>query len=147
MTGSSSPRARGLGKGATFSVTLPLTAPKTTEHTPKDLRPSAAASAVSLEYSSSTTTSMRRHRLSLLLQLGGHTTQLAHDGPEALRLVAEFKPDIVLLDIGFPGMNGYEVARAIRADPSWGIRFLVAVTGWGAPKIDSNPKQPDSMSI
>jgi CheY-like chemotaxis protein len=79
--------------------------------------------------------------LSLLLQLGGHTTQVAHNGPEALRLAAEFKPDIVLLDIGLPGMNGYEVARAIRANPELGHPFLAAVTGWGAPEDRRKSKE------
>ncbi len=79
--------------------------------------------------------------LSLLLQLGGHTTSVAHGGPEALRVVAEFKPDIVLLDIGLPGMNGYEVARAIRSMPESGHPLLVAVTGWDAPEDRLKSKQ------
>ena len=49
--------------------------------------------------------------LGLLLDLGGHTTCIVHSGPDVLRVVREFKPDVVLLDIGMPGMDGYEVAR------------------------------------
>ncbi len=79
--------------------------------------------------------------LSLLLQLAGHTTCLAHDGPEALKAVAEFKPDIVLLDLGLPGMDGYEVARAIRRMPELGRPVLVAVTGWGGPEDWLRSKQ------
>ena len=79
--------------------------------------------------------------LSLLLQLGGHSTAIAHSGPEALRVVAEFKPEIVLLDLGLPGMNGYEVARAMRKMPELGRPILIAVTGWGAPEDRLKSKQ------
>jgi CheY-like chemotaxis protein len=72
--------------------------------------------------------------LSLLLRLGGHTTAIAHDGMEALKVAAEIKPDVVLLDLGLPGVNGYEVARTIRRQPEFGTPFLVAVTGWNAPE-------------
>ena len=72
--------------------------------------------------------------LSLLLQLGGHTTAIAHDGIAALKAVDEIKPDIVLLDLGLPGMDGYEVARAIRRQPQFGNPFLVVLTGWNAPE-------------
>jgi CheY-like chemotaxis protein len=72
--------------------------------------------------------------LGLLLDLGGHTTYIVHNGPEALKVVAEFKPDVVLLDVGMPGMDGYEVARALRSMPDLGRPVLVAVTGWGGPE-------------
>jgi CheY-like chemotaxis protein len=68
--------------------------------------------------------------LSMLLELEGHETTVAHSGPEALTAAERIHPDVVLLDIGLPGMNGYEVARRMRdlaPRPT-----LVAVTGWGA---------------
>lgn len=69
--------------------------------------------------------------LAMLLQLTGNHTQTAFDGPAALEVAASFKPEIVLLDIGLPGLNGYEVARRMRQEP-WGKEAkLVAVTGWG----------------
>lgn len=55
--------------------------------------------------------------------------------------MAELKPDIVLLDIGLPGTDGYEVARAIRRRSDWGHPLLVAVTGWGAPEDRVRTKQ------
>ena len=55
----------------------------------------------------------------------------AQDGPAALSLVAEFQPEIILLDIGLPGMDGYEVARQIRALPAGRSALIVAVTGYG----------------
>jgi CheY-like chemotaxis protein len=69
--------------------------------------------------------------LAMLLELEAHTTRVANNGVEALRMVVEFMPDIVFLDIGMPGMSGYEVARAIRATPEAGNPVLVALTGWG----------------
>jgi CheY-like chemotaxis protein len=69
--------------------------------------------------------------LALLLELTGHQTCTAHDGPAALAAGAEFVPDIVLLDIGLPRMNGYEVCRRLR-ELEWGRKaFVVALTGWG----------------
>ena len=69
--------------------------------------------------------------LALLLALSGYETETAHDGLEAVRLAASWRPDVVLLDIGLPKMNGYEVCRAIRAEP-WGRDVpVIALTGWG----------------
>lgn len=70
--------------------------------------------------------------LHLLLQSLGHETRIAHDGPTALAVTDEFRPDVILLDIGMPGMNGYEVARHLRS--RYGDRHIkiVAITGWGA---------------
>ena len=72
--------------------------------------------------------------LGLLLDLEGHTTCIVHSGPDALKVVRQFKPDVVLLDIGMPGMDGYEVAQALRSMPELRNPVLVAVTGWGGPE-------------
>jgi CheY-like chemotaxis protein len=69
--------------------------------------------------------------LQLWLQLSGHDVQIAGNGMEALRVAAEFKPDVALLDLGMPGLSGFDVARRIRESP-WGSEMvLVALTGWG----------------
>jgi CheY-like chemotaxis protein len=69
--------------------------------------------------------------LTVLLDLGGHETRSAYDGLEAVEAAISFRPDVVLLDIGLPELNGYDVARKIREQP-WGQRVvLVALTGWG----------------
>lgn len=68
------------------------------------------------------------------IQLGGHTTALAHDGLTALAAAAEFRPDVVLLDLGLPGMNGYEVARAIQARPEPARPFFGGGYGLGRPR-------------
>ena len=70
--------------------------------------------------------------LSLLLQVSGHTTDLAHDGHTALKKIRELRPDIAFLDIGMPAMNGYEVAKAVRAIHGLNDVMLVALTGWGS---------------
>lgn len=69
--------------------------------------------------------------MALLLRLEGHEVDIALDGPEALRIARAVHPDVVLLDITLPGMNGWEVARQLRA-MSWGRRpLLIAVTAHG----------------
>ena len=89
--------SEGLGKGSHFLITLPLAEPKAVEHTPDDLRPPGTArGAVRVLLVDDNVDAAAS--LSLLLQLGGHTTQVAHSGPEALRLADEFKPEIVLVD-------------------------------------------------
>jgi PAS domain S-box-containing protein len=70
--------------------------------------------------------------LAELLSLYGHDARVADSGPAALALVREFRPALVLLDIGMPGMNGYETARRIRAEGASASVTLVALTGWGA---------------
>lgn len=69
--------------------------------------------------------------LALLLQLGGHHTDVAHDGEKALELAEQLGPDLVLLDIGLPGLSGLEVCRRIRASAWSGGMVVVALSGWG----------------
>jgi CheY-like chemotaxis protein len=69
--------------------------------------------------------------LAMLLEISDHDTRSAYDGEQALRIAEEFRPHVVLLDIGLPKLNGYEVCRRIRQEP-WGKDILmVALTGWG----------------
>ena len=69
--------------------------------------------------------------LAELLRLWGHTVELAHDGPSGLALAARQPPEVVLLDIGLPGLDGYEVGRRLRAAEATRGATLVAVTGYG----------------
>ncbi|GGZ68124.1 PAS domain-containing hybrid sensor histidine kinase/response regulator [Paraglaciecola chathamensis] len=72
--------------------------------------------------------------LSFLLEFNGHTTRVAYDGASGLSAAEEFRPNVVLLDIGLPDLNGYQVAGKIR-ETSWGKDiFLIAATGWGQDK-------------
>jgi PAS domain S-box-containing protein len=69
--------------------------------------------------------------LARLLGFRGHRVKAAHDGPEALRLLASYRPQLILLDLGLPGMSGYEVARRIRESMALRGVTLAALTGWG----------------
>jgi PAS domain S-box-containing protein len=68
---------------------------------------------------------------SMLLKASGHEVRIAHDGPTAVQAALDYRPDVVVLDIGLPGLNGYEVAKRIRQDPVLKNVVLVALTGYG----------------
>lgn len=70
--------------------------------------------------------------LALLAESDGHTVQIAYDGPTALEAARVFLPDVVFLDIGLPGMTGYEVAVRLRQEPACARTFIVALTGWSS---------------
>lgn len=70
--------------------------------------------------------------LCVMLQMSGYGIRSAHDGEAALALLDDFYPDVAFVDIGLPGMNGYEVARHIRTNPRHADIVLVALTGWGS---------------
>jgi two-component system OmpR family response regulator len=73
--------------------------------------------------------------LSLLLQSKGFDTRIATDGEAALGIADEFLPDCVVLDLGLPDMDGYEVARRLRARPTGADLVLVALTGWAGQDV------------
>jgi CheY-like chemotaxis protein len=70
--------------------------------------------------------------LAMVVELSGHEVHLAHSGTDALLMAQQHQPESVFMDIGMPGMNGYEAAGKLRALPGWDTRVLVALTGWGA---------------
>jgi PAS domain S-box-containing protein len=69
--------------------------------------------------------------LAILLRMDGHEVSVVHDGSQAIATIASFQPEVALLDIGMPKLNGYEVARQIRQAPPSSSITLIAVTGWG----------------
>ena len=69
-----------------------------------------------------------------VLEFGDHIVEVAYNGPEGLARARKFKPEVVLCDIGLPGMDGYQVARAFRADDALKEVFLVALSGYALPE-------------
>jgi two-component system CheB/CheR fusion protein len=127
-------RSDGLDKGSEFVVRLPIVVGKPAVAKPDRPPESRAAPA---------TLSGRRvlivddnvdgaNSLAALLRLMGNDARTVNDGPGALRVALEYQPDIILLDIGLPGMNGYDVARALRHDVANGKPLIVAVSGYGS---------------
>jgi PAS domain S-box-containing protein len=121
--------SEGEGKGSEFTLRLPLlaTEPAPLGSTLKTEARQIAARRV-LVVDDNTDAALT---LSLLLKSLGHETCVAHDGSEALRLAPEFVPDVVFLDLGMPGLNGFEVARRMRRLQRDRPLIIVAVTGWG----------------
>ncbi len=79
--------------------------------------------------------------LAMLLRLDGHEVHTAHDGPSALEVAREFLPRVVLLDLGLPGLDGYQVARRLREGPDTRDVFLVAVSGYGQDEDRQRSRQ------
>ncbi|HVL59284.1 MAG TPA: ATP-binding protein, partial [Burkholderiaceae bacterium] len=127
-------RSDGAGKGSEFVVRLPRAAPHeatepsaaTKQHAPR------AAAARSRRVLVVDDNADAAATLDMLLKALGHEARIARDGAEALAAFEAFRPDIVLLDIGLPGISGYEVARRLRRRGS--TARIIAVTGWGQPK-------------
>lgn len=73
--------------------------------------------------------------LSLLLQARGHDTRVATEGEEAITLADQFRPNCVVLDLGLPRMDGYEIARRLRERPYGNNLVIVALTGWAGKDV------------
>ena len=71
----------------------------------------------------------------------GHTVEMALDGRTAIELAKTFRPEVVLLDIGLPGMNGYVICKAMRREPVLQNTILVAQTGWGQKEHQERSKE------
>jgi PAS domain S-box-containing protein len=120
----------GPGRGAEFMIRLPLDASE-----PRTERPAGPP-----------TTPQRRRVLIIednvdaantlreVLEISGHTVEVAFDGPAGLARAHDFGPDVVLCDIGLPGMDGYQVARSLRADDSFKDLRLIALSGYSSPE-------------
>jgi signal transduction histidine kinase/CheY-like chemotaxis protein len=137
-------RSEGPDRGTEFTVRLPLlpapagaAAPPAAPAAARGAAPAASAAArapadgrrvLVVEDHEDARRSLQR-----LLQLWGHTVHVAADGPAGVSLAAAVRPNIALVDIGLPGLDGYEVARRIRAEAGSGV-LLIALTGYGQPE-------------
>ena len=156
--GTTEAHSDGPGKGSEFVVRLPLISTETATPDPQSL----------ITGSHSRKGRFRRilivedredlvDTLTRLLTRLGHAIETAHDGPAACERALAFMPDIVLLDIGLPGMDGYEVARRLRVEASLDGLIIVALTGYGSESdrdrskesgIDAHlvkPVEPDAL--
>jgi PAS domain S-box-containing protein len=126
--GSVEARSAGLGKGSEFVVRLPTAAPAEppAAHVVEAPPPTSPRHVLVVDDNADAAAS-----LAVLLRLEGHDARVAHSGPSALEMVERSLPDVVFLDIGMPGMDGYEVARRLRAQHGAAGLKLVALTGWG----------------
>jgi signal transduction histidine kinase/CheY-like chemotaxis protein len=125
--GSVSVSSAGAEAGTVFELRLPLVL--TSALAPSAL-PDVAATQVATRILVVDDNEDAAEMISRALRRAGHETAVAFDGPSALREVASWQPEVVLLDIGLPGMSGYEVARALREQH--GALTLIALTGWGS---------------
>ena len=128
--GSVEARSGGHGRGSDFVVRLPIVLAAARRAAPEaDDRRNGPMTALRILVVDDNMDSART--LARLLRLLGHEARMAHDGGEAVETAERYRPELMLLDIGLPVMNGYEVARAIRGR-DWGREVaIVALTGWG----------------
>ncbi len=124
--GTVSAESAGQDMGSTFVIRLPALASQTQPY-PED---SAPAGATSLRMLIVDDNRDAADSLAMLQRITGHEIRTAYDGLEAIQVANEFRPDVVLLDIGLPKMDGHEVAQQLRREP-WGRQMcMIAVTGW-----------------
>jgi PAS domain S-box-containing protein len=125
-------RSDGRGKGSEFTVRLPARVDAAAAHAepdPESVRATACHRVLIAEDNADSAST-----LGILLEAAGNDVRIAHDGKEALGVARAFQPDVVLLDIGMPRMNGYDACREMRSEP-WARRaYFVALTGWAQPE-------------
>ncbi len=130
--GSVEARSAGLGRGSQFLVRLPrLRLPLPLPREQAHAEPCQSANmrrvlVVDDNVDSAQSTAM-------LLELAGHEVRVVHEGTGALTAAAQFRPDVVVMDIGLPGMSGYDVARHLRGRRETARVLLIALTGYGQP--------------
>jgi CheY-like chemotaxis protein len=131
--------SEGLDKGAEFVVRLPVrevsskpAAPVAVPVSAKAAKPEAKAAATKgVRILVVDDNEAAARTMGWMLEAMGYQSAIVHDGLSAMEKAREFLPHLVLLDIGLPGMNGYDVCRAMRADPLYKDTVFIAQTGWG----------------
>ncbi|HEX7811046.1 MAG TPA: ATP-binding protein [Burkholderiales bacterium] len=135
-------RSAGLGKGSEFIVRVPALTPTAQQVSVKPV-PAAGSTAPSNTRRVLVVDDNRdgAESLAMFLQIGGHDVRTAYDGEEAVSAAETFRPEIVLLDIGMPKLNGYDACRRIR-ESDWGRNMvLIAQTGWGQEEDKRRTKE------
>jgi signal transduction histidine kinase/DNA-binding response OmpR family regulator len=128
--GTSSASSAGLGQGSTFTIRLPLAADEV-QPAPAPASERLAPRSVSQRILVVDDNEDAAEMLAMVLEQTGYRTRTAYDSRAALAAVADWAPHIVILDIGLPDINGYDVARELRQSERFGGLSLIALTGWG----------------
>jgi signal transduction histidine kinase/ActR/RegA family two-component response regulator len=121
--------SEGLGRGSEFTVHVPLSPARTGGAPALGTQAPHAANGARILVVDDNNDAAKT--LGGVLNILGYQTRTAFDGQGALEAAAEFQPDAVLLDLGMPAMNGYDVARSLRQQPGGDAMVIIAVTGWG----------------
>jgi CheY-like chemotaxis protein len=125
--GSIEARSAGEGKGSEFVVRLPVLSKPSVSSQPESTVESSPERRILIVDDNRDSADS----LAMLLEITGNTTYMAHDGVEALEAMEKYRPEVVLLDIGLPRLDGHEVCRRVR-EKSWGKTIvIIALTGWG----------------
>ena len=119
----------GIGQGSEFIVRLPIQVETAALKPPPRTRDLVAATKLRILIVDDNWDAA--DMLAMLLQFSGHETHTAHDGVEAVEATTRLQPDLILLDIGLPRLNGFDAARRIREQHKQGCPVLVALSGWG----------------
>jgi len=131
--------SQGAGQGSTFTVRLPVLAAAASRAS-NDAQLAHAAPCGGLNVLVVDDNLDAAESLALILQMDGYDVRVASEGHMALEMATQFRPQVVFLDIGMPGMDGYAVARALRIQQPWPKPLLVALTGWGAKEDRARTK-------
>ena len=129
--GSVEAKSEGPGKGSEFIVRLPLLPDETPGESSKPLPAAASKISRALRVLVVDDNHAAADMLETLFRLKGMPARLAHDGEEAVKVAEEFLPDVVLLDLGLPKLNGYDACRRIREQAGGQKVIIIALTGWG----------------
>jgi signal transduction histidine kinase/CheY-like chemotaxis protein len=123
-------QSSGAGRGSTFTVRLPRITPERVSVSDQSFEPAMSRMRVLLVDDNADS----REMIAVMLDADGHEVHQSADGPSAIRTLCRLKPQVVVIDIGLPGMDGYEVARRMRADECGRDVVLIALTGYGFPE-------------
>ena len=132
--GSVTATSEGVGKGSHFMVRLPLAATQPEAEAAPPVDQGTPLPSAGLRILVADDNRDAAETLGVLLEIMGHEVRRVHDGQAAVDEAAVFDPQLVLLDIGMPKLNGYETCRLIRDQAGGAGRTLVAITGWGQPQ-------------
>ncbi len=133
--------SEGLGKGSEFTIRIPILEPEAAVKDQTDLAQREFSKIGPLRILVVDDNVDSAESLALLLEFSGHVAAMAHDGRAAVDMASSFDPEVILLDIGLPRLNGYEAARLIRQLPKGKEINLIALTGWGQQEDRERSKE------